>query len=81
MCMAVRGGGDSDSYRCELPLVGDGFQYADMAHAAGSHGTVAVEDKPAVHEEYTVPVASGIIAGESLMGVRITLLVVTKVLE
>ena len=36
--------------------------------------------KPAVHEEYTVPVASGIIAGESLMGVLIALLVVTKVL-
>ena len=36
--------------------------------------------KPAVHEEYTVPVASGIIAGESLMGVLIALLVVAKVL-
>src|SRR5262245_31996609 len=36
--------------------------------------------KPQVHEEYTVPVASGIIAGESLMGVLIALLVVAKVL-
>jgi len=36
--------------------------------------------KPEVHEEYTVPVASGIIAGESLMGVLIALLVVAKVL-
>jgi uncharacterized oligopeptide transporter (OPT) family protein len=36
--------------------------------------------KPKVHEEYTVPVASGIIAGESLMGVLIALLVVAKVL-
>jgi OPT family oligopeptide transporter len=36
--------------------------------------------KPRTHEEYTVPVASGIIAGESLMGVLIALLVVAKVL-
>jgi OPT family oligopeptide transporter len=36
--------------------------------------------RPRVHEEYTVPVASGIIAGESLMGVLIALLVVAKVL-
>jgi uncharacterized oligopeptide transporter (OPT) family protein len=36
--------------------------------------------KNEVHEEYTVPVASGIIAGESLMGVLIALLVVAKVL-
>jgi OPT family oligopeptide transporter len=38
------------------------------------------KSKPQVHEEYTVPVASGIIAGESLMGVLIALLVVAKVL-
>ena len=30
----------------------------------------------AVHEEYTVPVSSGIIAGESLMGVLIAFLTV-----
>ncbi|TMQ73359.1 MAG: OPT family oligopeptide transporter [Candidatus Eisenbacteria bacterium] len=36
--------------------------------------------RPELHEEYTVPVASGIIAGESLMGVAIALLVVAKVL-
>ncbi|MGE5176619.1 MAG: OPT family oligopeptide transporter [Hyphomicrobiales bacterium] len=36
--------------------------------------------KPAVHEEYTVPVASGIIAGESLMGVAIALLTVAGIL-
>lgn len=30
--------------------------------------------KPAVHEKYTVPVSSGIIAGESLMGVVIALI-------
>jgi OPT family oligopeptide transporter len=36
--------------------------------------------KPQTHEEYTVPVASGIIAGESLMGVLIALLVVARVL-
>jgi OPT family oligopeptide transporter len=37
--------------------------------------------KPAVHEEYTVPVSSGIIAGESLMGVLIALLTVAGVLS
>jgi putative OPT family oligopeptide transporter len=36
--------------------------------------------KPAVHEEYTVPVSSGIIAGESLMGVLIAMLTVAGVL-
>jgi putative OPT family oligopeptide transporter len=36
--------------------------------------------RPRVHEEYTVPVSSGIIAGESLMGVVIALLVVAGVL-
>lgn len=36
--------------------------------------------KPALHEEYTVPVASGIIAGESLMGVLIALLTVAGIL-
>ncbi|MEK7315959.1 MAG: OPT/YSL family transporter, partial [Candidatus Eisenbacteria bacterium] len=36
--------------------------------------------KPAIHEEYTVPVASGIIAGESLMGVLIALLTVAGIL-
>jgi uncharacterized oligopeptide transporter (OPT) family protein len=36
--------------------------------------------RPALHEEYTVPVASGIIAGESLMGVLVALLAVAGVL-
>ncbi|HKQ56331.1 MAG TPA: OPT family oligopeptide transporter [Candidatus Eisenbacteria bacterium] len=36
--------------------------------------------KPKMAEEYVVPVSSGIIAGESLMGVAIALLVVFKVL-
>jgi len=36
--------------------------------------------KPKVAEEYVVPISSGIIAGESLMGVVIALLVVAKVL-
>jgi OPT family oligopeptide transporter len=36
--------------------------------------------KPAVHEEYTVPVSSGIIAGESLMGVLIAMLTVAGIL-
>ncbi|MGH7729741.1 MAG: OPT/YSL family transporter, partial [Candidatus Eiseniibacteriota bacterium] len=36
--------------------------------------------KPKVAEEYVVPVSSGIIAGESLMGVVIALLVVAHVL-
>ncbi|HET9950286.1 MAG TPA: OPT family oligopeptide transporter [Candidatus Eisenbacteria bacterium] len=36
--------------------------------------------KPTIHEEYTVPVASGIIAGESLMGVIIALLMIRGIL-
>lgn len=36
---------------------------------------------PKVNEQYTVPVSSGIIAGESLMGVAIAILTVLKVLE
>jgi OPT family oligopeptide transporter len=37
--------------------------------------------KPKVAQDYVVPVSSGIIAGESLMGVTIALLAVAKVLE
>jgi OPT family oligopeptide transporter len=37
--------------------------------------------KPKLAEEYVVPVSSGLIAGESLMGVLIALLVVAKVLQ
>jgi uncharacterized oligopeptide transporter (OPT) family protein len=36
--------------------------------------------RPKLHEEYTVPVSAGIIAGESMMGVVIALLTVTGVL-
>jgi uncharacterized oligopeptide transporter (OPT) family protein len=36
---------------------------------------------PRVHEEYTLPVASGLIAGESLMGVLVALLVVAGLLS
>jgi len=36
---------------------------------------------PKVNDRYTVPVSSGIIAGESLMGVAIAILTVLKVLE
>jgi putative OPT family oligopeptide transporter len=35
---------------------------------------------PAIHKEYTVPVSSGIIAGESLMGVLIAILTVRGIL-
>jgi uncharacterized oligopeptide transporter (OPT) family protein len=37
--------------------------------------------RPKTHEKYTVPVASGIIAGESLMGVAIALLTAAQVLQ
>jgi uncharacterized oligopeptide transporter (OPT) family protein len=37
--------------------------------------------KPKAHERYTVPVASGIIAGESLMGVAIALLTAAQILQ
>jgi uncharacterized oligopeptide transporter (OPT) family protein len=36
--------------------------------------------RPAVHEEYTVPVSAGIIAGESMMGVLIAMLTVAGIL-
>jgi uncharacterized oligopeptide transporter (OPT) family protein len=36
--------------------------------------------KHAISEVYTIPVASGIIAGESLMGVAIALLIALKIL-
>ena len=32
--------------------------------------------KPKIHQQYTIPVSSGIIAGESLMGVVLALLTV-----
>lgn len=37
--------------------------------------------KPKAHAQYTVPVASGIIAGESLMGVAIALLTAAQILQ
>lgn len=37
--------------------------------------------KPERHDQFTVPVASGILAGESLMGVTIAVLTVLKILE
>ena len=37
--------------------------------------------KPKIHEQYTVPVSSGIIAGESLMGVAIAFLTIFHVLQ
>ncbi len=37
--------------------------------------------KPKIHEQYTVPVSSGIIAGESLMGVLIAFLTIFHVLQ
>ena len=37
--------------------------------------------KPALHAEFTVPVSSGIIAGESLMGILVALLAVAGVLS
>jgi putative OPT family oligopeptide transporter len=37
--------------------------------------------KPKIHEKYTIPVSSGIIAGESLMGVLIAFLTIARILE
>jgi uncharacterized oligopeptide transporter (OPT) family protein len=37
--------------------------------------------KPAIADTYTIPVASGIVAGESLMGVAIALLSATGILH
>jgi uncharacterized oligopeptide transporter (OPT) family protein len=39
------------------------------------------KSKPRIHEQFTVPVSSGIIAGESLMGVLIAFLTIFKILE
>jgi uncharacterized oligopeptide transporter (OPT) family protein len=47
----------------------------------GSVAAMAIKRaKPKVAEQYTVPVASGLIAGESLMGVTIAFLRIAKVL-
>jgi len=37
--------------------------------------------KPKIHQQYTIPVSSGLIAGESLMGVLIAFLTIFKILE
>ncbi|HEY9765105.1 MAG TPA: OPT family oligopeptide transporter [Chroococcales cyanobacterium] len=42
---------------------------------------IIAKKKPAIDEAYTVPVASGLIAGESLMGVAIALLTAFKILH
>ena len=37
--------------------------------------------RPKLHEQYTIPVSSGIIAGESLMGVLIAFLTIKGLLS
>jgi uncharacterized oligopeptide transporter (OPT) family protein len=55
--------------------------YYSVSMFIGALGALALHKaKPKLAEEYVVPVSSGIIAGESLMGVVIALLVVAKVL-
>ena len=55
--------------------------FNSISFFAGSCIALAIKKaKPKVAEQYTVPVASGIIAGESLMGVSIAFLRILKVL-
>jgi OPT family oligopeptide transporter len=55
--------------------------YYSISMFLGALGALALSKaKPKLAEEYVVPVSSGIIAGESLMGVLIALLVVAGVL-
>ncbi len=55
--------------------------YYSVSMFIGALGVLALQKaKPKVAEEYVVPVSSGIIAGESLIGVLIALLVVAGVL-
>ena len=48
--------------------------------AGGLVAEVLRRRRPALAERYVVPVSSGLIAGESLMGVAVALLVVAGVL-
>ena len=50
------------------------FWYALSMFIGGLAALILEKRKPAVAEQYTIPVASGIIAGESLMGIFITLM-------
>jgi len=55
--------------------------YYSVSMFIGALGALALHKaRPKMAEEYVVPVSSGIIAGESLMGVLIALMVVGKVL-
>jgi len=55
--------------------------YYSLSMFLGALAALALKRaRPKMAEEYVVPVSSGIIAGESLMGVLIALLVVAKVL-
>jgi uncharacterized oligopeptide transporter (OPT) family protein len=42
---------------------------------------IIAKRKPAIDEAYTIPVASGLIAGESIMGVAIALLMAFGILH
>ncbi len=50
------------------------FWYALSMFIGGLAALILEKKKPAIAEQFTIPVASGIIAGESLMGIFITLL-------
>ena len=50
------------------------FWYSLSMFLGGLIALVIEKRRPAIAEKYTIPVASGIIAGESLMGIFITLL-------
>ncbi len=50
------------------------FWYALSMFIGGLAALIIEKKKPAIGEKYTIPVASGIIAGESLIGIFITLM-------
>jgi len=50
------------------------FWYAFSMFIGGSIALILEKRRPAIAEKFTIPVASGLIAGESLMGIFITLM-------
>jgi len=50
------------------------FWYAFSMFIGGTAALILEKRKPAIAEKFTIPVASGLIAGESLMGIFITLM-------
>ena len=64
-----------------LAFTFNGFNSVVVLHRRRSWRCALKKAKPKLAEQYTVPVSSGIIAGESLMGVAIAMLTIAHILE